>query len=72
MLKNERQIQLFLEILELEGDSVWAYGGASSTAYPLAKIDTINETTGEMNDSSALSLVVYGVTLLEQLDGAYI
>ncbi|PAV65722.1 hypothetical protein WR25_19679 [Diploscapter pachys] len=63
--------KLFLEILELEGDSVWAYGGASSTAYPLAKIDTINETTGEMNDSSALSLVVYGdsVEHLELLDG---
>ncbi|CAD6195654.1 unnamed protein product [Caenorhabditis auriculariae] len=63
--------QMFQEILELEGDSVWAYGDASSTAYPLAKIDTINETSGEMNDASALSLVVYGQTVahLELLDG---
>nr|ACI49250.1 hypothetical protein Csp3_JD06.016 [Caenorhabditis angaria] len=63
--------EMFREILELEGDSVWAYGDASSTAYPLAKIDTINETSGEMNEASALSLVVYGQTIdhLELLDG---
>ncbi|CAL2041043.1 unnamed protein product [Caenorhabditis brenneri] len=63
--------EMFDEILELEGDSVWAYGDASSTAYPLAKIDTINETSGELNEASALSLVVYGQTVehLELLDG---
>uniref|UniRef100_A0A158PCP8 ANK_REP_REGION domain-containing protein n=1 Tax=Angiostrongylus cantonensis TaxID=6313 RepID=A0A158PCP8_ANGCA len=63
--------QMFMEILELEGDSVWAYGGAASTAYPLSKIDTINEVTGELNEASALSLVVYGETKehLDLLDG---
>ncbi|CAJ0597219.1 unnamed protein product [Cylicocyclus nassatus] len=63
--------EMFMEILELEGDSVWAYGGASSTAYPLAKIDTINESTGELNEASALSLVVYGESKehLDLLDG---
>ncbi|ULT96631.1 hypothetical protein L5515_011986 [Caenorhabditis briggsae] len=63
--------EMFTEILELEGDSIWAYGDASSTAYPLAKIDTINETSGELNEASALSLVVYGQTVehLELLDG---
>lgn len=62
---------MFREILELEGDSIWAYGDASSTAYPLAKIDTINQETGEMNDASALSLVVYGTSVehLALLDG---
>ncbi|ETN80506.1 ankyrin repeat protein [Necator americanus] len=62
---------MFMEILELEGDSVWAYGDASSTAYPLSKIDTINEVTGELNEASALSLVVYGETKehLDLLDG---
>ncbi|KHJ96335.1 hypothetical protein OESDEN_03700 [Oesophagostomum dentatum] len=54
--------EMFMEILELEGDSLWVYGGASSTSYPLAKIDTINEETGELNEASALSLVVYGVS----------
>ncbi|KAK6744647.1 hypothetical protein RB195_011396 [Necator americanus] len=63
--------EMFMEILELEGDSVWAYGDASSTAYPLSKIDTINEVTGELNEASALSLVVYGETKehLDLLDG---
>ncbi|WKY14265.1 hypothetical protein Q1695_000088 [Nippostrongylus brasiliensis] len=63
--------QMFMEILEIEGDSVWAYGGAASTAYPLSKIDTINEVTGELNEASALSLVVYGETAehLDLLDG---
>ncbi|VDL69280.1 unnamed protein product [Nippostrongylus brasiliensis] len=62
---------MFMEILEIEGDSVWAYGGAASTAYPLSKIDTINEVTGELNEASALSLVVYGETAehLDLLDG---
>ncbi|KIH45351.1 hypothetical protein ANCDUO_24608 [Ancylostoma duodenale] len=53
-------LQLFYLILELEGQSVWVYGEASCSSYPLTKIDTINEVTGEMNEESALSLVVYG------------
>ncbi|KAK6033465.1 ankyrin repeat protein [Ostertagia ostertagi] len=63
--------QMFMEILELEGDSVWAYGGSASTAYPLSKIDTINEVTGDLNEASALSLVVYGEKKehLDLLDG---
>ncbi|RCN36046.1 ankyrin repeat protein [Ancylostoma caninum] len=63
--------KLFYLILELEGQSVWVYGEASCSSYPLTKIDTINEVTGEMNEESALSLVVYGKTSehLELLDG---
>ncbi|EYC11254.1 hypothetical protein Y032_0051g2101 [Ancylostoma ceylanicum] len=63
--------KLFNLILELEGQSVWVYGEASCSSYPLTKIDTINEVTGEMNEESALSLVVYGKTSehLELLDG---
>ncbi|PIO74163.1 ankyrin repeat protein [Teladorsagia circumcincta] len=52
---------LFNIILELEGESVWVYGEANCFSYPLTKIDTINEVSGEMNEQSALSLVVYGV-----------
>uniref|UniRef100_A0A0N4YPQ0 ANK_REP_REGION domain-containing protein n=1 Tax=Nippostrongylus brasiliensis TaxID=27835 RepID=A0A0N4YPQ0_NIPBR len=63
--------KIFNIILELEGQSVWVYGSASCFSYPLTKIDTINEVTGEMNEQSALSLVVYGKTSahLELLDG---
>lgn len=38
------------------------YGDASSHAYPLANIDTINQESGELNEDSALSLIVYGVS----------
>uniref|UniRef100_A0A8R1I9L7 ANK_REP_REGION domain-containing protein n=1 Tax=Caenorhabditis japonica TaxID=281687 RepID=A0A8R1I9L7_CAEJA len=52
---------MFNKILQLECEKVWTYGASQCVAYPLTKIDTIDETTGEMNDASALSLVVYGV-----------
>ena len=52
---------MFEELLHLESNVNWSYGEALSMAYPLAKIDTINEETGDLNEDSALSLVVYGV-----------
>ncbi|VDK80484.1 unnamed protein product [Anisakis simplex] len=55
--------EMFDQILKLESDVVWMYGDASSHAYPLAKIDTINQETGDLNEDSALSLIVYGVIL---------
>uniref|UniRef100_A0A915PIL6 ANK_REP_REGION domain-containing protein n=1 Tax=Setaria digitata TaxID=48799 RepID=A0A915PIL6_9BILA len=63
--------EIFEQILKLEADVVWMYGNASSYAYPLARIDTISQETGEMNEDSALSLTVYGETTkhLELLDG---
>uniref|UniRef100_A0A183BPV9 Ion_trans domain-containing protein n=1 Tax=Globodera pallida TaxID=36090 RepID=A0A183BPV9_GLOPA len=62
---------MFEQILQLESEYVWDYGQASSVAYPLAKIDTINQETGDLNEDSALSLVVYGESTehLELLDG---
>uniref|UniRef100_A0A914CEB3 Uncharacterized protein n=1 Tax=Acrobeloides nanus TaxID=290746 RepID=A0A914CEB3_9BILA len=63
--------RMFEEILQLECSVVWSYGDAISIAYPLAKIDTIDEETGTMHDDSALSLAVYGETEehLELLEG---
>ncbi|KAL3104590.1 hypothetical protein niasHT_022301 [Heterodera trifolii] len=63
--------KMFEQILQLESEYVWDYGQASSVAYPLAKIDTINQETGDLNEDSALSLVVYGESTkhLELLDG---
>lgn len=55
---------MFRAILAMEADTVWEYGCSKQTAFPLAKIDTINEETGDMNEESALSLVVYGVASL--------
>ncbi|VDO26587.1 unnamed protein product [Onchocerca flexuosa] len=56
---------------EIKADVIWMYGDASSHAYPLAKLDTINQETGELNEDSALSLIVYGETTkhLQLLDG---
>uniref|UniRef100_A0A0N5AF80 ANK_REP_REGION domain-containing protein n=1 Tax=Syphacia muris TaxID=451379 RepID=A0A0N5AF80_9BILA len=63
--------KMFEEILKLESDVMWLYGDASSQAYPLANIDTINQKTGGLNEDSALSLIVYGETTrhLDLLDG---
>uniref|UniRef100_A0A8R1Y174 ANK_REP_REGION domain-containing protein n=2 Tax=Onchocerca volvulus TaxID=6282 RepID=A0A8R1Y174_ONCVO len=63
--------EMFEQILKLEADVIWMYGDASSHAYPLAKLDTINQETGELNEDSALSLIVYGETTkhLQLLDG---
>uniref|UniRef100_A0A1I7VQW6 ANK_REP_REGION domain-containing protein n=1 Tax=Loa loa TaxID=7209 RepID=A0A1I7VQW6_LOALO len=63
--------EMFEQILKLEADVIWMYGNASSHAYPLAKLDTINQETGELNEDSALSLIVYGETTkhLQLLDG---
>uniref|UniRef100_A0A158Q850 ANK_REP_REGION domain-containing protein n=1 Tax=Elaeophora elaphi TaxID=1147741 RepID=A0A158Q850_9BILA len=62
---------MFEQILKLEANVIWMYGDASSHAYPLAKLDTINQETGELNENSALSLIVYGATTkhLQLLDG---
>ncbi|CAD5218107.1 unnamed protein product [Bursaphelenchus okinawaensis] len=63
--------RMFEQILQLESSVVWNYGDAASTAFPLAKIDTINQETGELNEDSALSLIVYGDSKehLDLLDG---
>jgi hypothetical protein len=58
---------MFEQILKLESNVLWKYGDAASTAFPLAKIDTINQETGELNEDSALSLIVYGVDNLKKL-----
>uniref|UniRef100_A0A914YX26 Ion transport domain-containing protein n=1 Tax=Panagrolaimus superbus TaxID=310955 RepID=A0A914YX26_9BILA len=63
--------KMFEQILQLESTVVWNYGEASSIAYPLAKLDTINQETGHLNEDSALFLAAYGETKehLEMLDG---
>uniref|UniRef100_A0A915CYT0 Uncharacterized protein n=1 Tax=Ditylenchus dipsaci TaxID=166011 RepID=A0A915CYT0_9BILA len=62
---------MFEQILQIISIKNWNYGHASSVAYPLAEIDTINEETGKLNKDSALSLIVYGEKTehLELLDG---
>ncbi|KAI6177885.1 Transient receptor potential cation channel subfamily V member 6 [Aphelenchoides bicaudatus] len=63
--------RMFEQILKLESNILWQYGDAASTAFPLGNIDTINQETGELNEDSALSLIVYGESNdhLDLLDG---
>ena len=63
--------KMFEQILRLESTVAWNYGESSSICYPLAKIDTINQETGHLNEDSALFLAAYGETKehLEMLDG---
>uniref|UniRef100_A0A0K0FJE3 Nanchung (inferred by orthology to a D. melanogaster protein) n=1 Tax=Strongyloides venezuelensis TaxID=75913 RepID=A0A0K0FJE3_STRVS len=62
---------MFEELLKLESQMIWSYGDANCYAYPLAKIDTINQETGNVNNDCALSLIVYGDTPehLDLIDG---
>lgn len=51
LVKNEPKLciyKMFEQILELESDTIWVYGKSSSVAYPLAKIDTINQVCSYM------------------------
>ncbi|TKR77218.1 hypothetical protein L596_018231 [Steinernema carpocapsae] len=63
--------KMFDLILHLEQDIIWTYGDVTCTAFPLQDIDTIDEITGHLNHTSALSLIVYGKksTHLDFFDG---
>ncbi|CAD5205850.1 unnamed protein product [Bursaphelenchus okinawaensis] len=51
---------MFEHLLKIESQVLWERGGTFSISYPLAKIDSIDPDTGDLNDNSVLSLVVYG------------
>jgi len=55
---------MFDHILTIESDLQWTYGDVMCAAYPLFYIDTIQEKNGEINKLSALSLIVYEVSLV--------
>uniref|UniRef100_A0A914UT89 Ion transport domain-containing protein n=1 Tax=Plectus sambesii TaxID=2011161 RepID=A0A914UT89_9BILA len=63
--------KMFEQILAFERDILWTYGDVVCSAYPLAKIDSIDQQTGQLNQDSALSLITYGETgdHLDLLDG---
>ncbi len=56
--------QMFNHVLTIERDVLWTYGGVVCAAYPLQYIDTIEQQSGELNELSALSLIVHGVSAL--------
>ncbi|GMS91670.1 hypothetical protein PENTCL1PPCAC_13845, partial [Pristionchus entomophagus] len=63
--------RMFTELLECEAVPIANYANVTNAFYPLARIDTINQDNGDIDDTSALSLTVYGTTSehLALLDG---
>ncbi len=53
---------MFEQILAIERDVLWTYGDVVCSAYPLDKIDSIDQETGQINQDSALALIAYGVS----------
>uniref|UniRef100_A0AC34G6A0 ANK_REP_REGION domain-containing protein n=1 Tax=Panagrolaimus sp. ES5 TaxID=591445 RepID=A0AC34G6A0_9BILA len=56
-------LPMFDVIINIEKLTLWSCRDTVCTAYPLRGIDTIDEITGQLNQSSVLSLVVYGVII---------
>lgn len=56
------RIEMFFHILNIEREIYWQIGSITCAAYPLSQIDTIDVNTGTINKTSALNLVVFGVS----------
>lgn len=56
------RIDMFFHILNLEREIYWQIGSITCAAYPLSQIDTIDIETGQIGKTSALNLVVFGVS----------
>ena len=52
---------MFEHIMEIDREVYWVYGNVSCAGYPLEHIDTISD-SGQINTSSVLYKVVYGVS----------
>ncbi|KAI9588044.1 transient receptor potential cation channel subfamily V member 5 [Glossina fuscipes] len=68
------RVEMFFHVMSIEREIYWQLGSITCAAYPLSKIDTIDEKTGNINKDSALNFVVFGDKLehLELLDGVVI
>ncbi|GAB6027573.1 hypothetical protein CHUAL_001812 [Chamberlinius hualienensis] len=62
---------IFMHILKIEREILWQIGDIVCAAYPLARVDTIDTTTGQLVTNSAVNLIVFGNNLdhLELLEG---
>ncbi|KAL8602107.1 hypothetical protein ACOMHN_007376 [Nucella lapillus] len=61
---------MYEHILETEREVFWIFGTVTCAGYPISDIDTISA-TGEINQNSALNLIVYGEdeSHLNMMDG---
>ncbi|XP_023334395.1 transient receptor potential cation channel subfamily V member 6 [Eurytemora carolleeae] len=61
------RMDMFFHICSVEREIYWQLGNVTCSAYPLEYLDTIHSETGELQQKSALNLIVFG-PLLEHLD----
>ncbi|XP_065210023.1 transient receptor potential cation channel subfamily V member 5 isoform X2 [Planococcus citri] len=68
------RIEMFFHILKIEREIYWQIGSITCAAYPLTQIDTIDNKTGHISNTSALNLVVFGDKdeHLELMDGVLV
>ncbi|XP_044012696.1 transient receptor potential cation channel subfamily V member 5 [Aphidius gifuensis] len=67
-------VEMFFHIMNIEREIYWQIGSITCAAYPLSQVDTIDVTTGTINNNSALNLVVFGEKdeHLELMDGVLV
>ena len=53
---------MFFYLLKLHRDVYWQFCNIATAAYPLSYIDSISVDNGEVNKTSALSVVAFGVS----------
>ena len=58
---------MFDHILQKTRTIYWQYGNVTCAGYPLDDIDTIGK-DGSLNDTSALSIIVRGVSVYRRLE----
>ena len=52
---------MFFHIANLEREVYWQIGNVCCSAYPIEQLDSINSSNGELQEQSALNLIVFGV-----------
>lgn len=61
---------MFFYLLKLHRDVYWQFCDIATAAYPLQFIDSIDVTTGDVNNTGALAVVAFGEELghLDMMD----
>lgn len=59
---------MFFHILKLQREVYWQFCEVAYAAYVLGDIDSIDERTGAVNTTSALTVVAFGVSLTSYLN----
>lgn len=63
-------LDMYNHILMKERRIKWTYGGTSCAEYPLCDLDTVSD-EGQVNNKSALHLIVYGKEVRKIIRASY-